>query len=144
MAVGVVIPYPVFQGFDDNGDPLDGGLLYAYVAGTSTLLDTFSEVTLTTQNTNPVVLNAAGRATIYLTPATSYKLVLKTAAGVSVWSQDNVTVAAATGIVTTIIAGSGVSITSTGATAGTGDVTISVASSTGDGDQQILGVQVFS
>ena len=144
MAVGVVTPYPVFQGFGDDGDPLGGGLFYAFVAGTSTPLATYSDVGLTTPQTHPIVLNAAGRATIFLTPATSYKLVLKTSAGVSVWSQDNVTVAAATGIVTTIIAGSGVSITSTGATAGTGDVTISVASSTGDGYQQILGVQVFS
>jgi len=83
------MPDPVFTGWDDNGDPLSGGLLYTYSAGTTTPLATYSDVGLTTPNANPVVLNSAGRATVYLS-ATSYKFVLKTSAGATVWTQDNV------------------------------------------------------
>jgi hypothetical protein len=89
MATGTVMPSPVFTGFDSNGDPVSGGLLYVYDAGTSTPATTYSDVNLTIANANPVVLNSAGRAVVYLAGA-SYKFVLKTAAGATVWSQDNV------------------------------------------------------
>lgn len=89
MAVGTVMPNPKFTGLDTNGNPLSGGLLYTYSAGTTDPLDTFSDVGLTTANANPVVLDAAGRATIYLTPA-SYKFVLKDSLGTTIWTQDNV------------------------------------------------------
>lgn len=93
MAQGTVMPSPWFSGFDDNGDPLVGGLLYTYAAGTSTPLATYSDVNLTTANANPVVLDAAGRATVYLL-ASAYKFVLKTSAGVTVRTQDNVSAVA--------------------------------------------------
>lgn len=86
---GTPMPVPRQQFFDNNGDPLAGGLLYAYLAGTTTPADTYANVSLTTPNANPVVLDSSGRATIYL-DALSYKFELKTSAGVSVWSQDNV------------------------------------------------------
>lgn len=89
MANGTVMPSPVFTGWDNNGDPLSGGLLYTYEAGTTTPLATYSEVTLTTPNANPVVLDSAGRAVVYLS-ATSYKFLLKNAAGSTIWTQDNV------------------------------------------------------
>jgi hypothetical protein len=89
MAVGTVAPNPKFHGFDNDGNPLSGGLLYTYSAGTTTPLDTYSDVNLTTPNANPVVLDAAGRATIYLTPA-SYKFIQKDSAGNTIWTQDNV------------------------------------------------------
>ena len=126
MATGVVIPVPKAQFFDNDGDALAGGLLYAYAAGTSTPQDTFSDVGLTTPNTNPVVLDAAGRATIYLTPSTAYKFVLKTSTGTTLWTQDNVTVAAVAAGVTQLVAGTGISQSHTGATSGTGVVTVSV------------------
>lgn len=126
MPVGVVIPMPKAQFLDDSGNPLVGGLLYSYAAGTSTPLSTYSDSALTTPNANPVVLDAAGRATIYLTPATSYKFTLKTAAAATVWTQDAVTVTAADAIVTSIIAGTNITVGYTGPTAGTGDVTVGV------------------
>jgi hypothetical protein len=89
MATGTYAPSPVFTAWDDNGDPLSGALLYTYAAGTVTPLATYSEVTLTTPNANPIVCDAAGRATIFLSP-TSYKWILKTAAGVTVWTRDNI------------------------------------------------------
>ena len=68
---------------------MPGGLLYTYTAGTSTPAATYSDSTLLTPNANPIVLDAAGRCVIYI-DATSYKFTLKTAAGVTVWTQDNI------------------------------------------------------
>lgn len=90
--IGTVLPAPVTQFVDTNGVPLSGGLLYACVAASAcpgTPLATYSNSILTVPNTNPVVLDAAGRATVYLSPAT-YKFVLQTSAAVTVWTQDNV------------------------------------------------------
>ena len=50
------------QYFDDAGDPLVSGKIYVYQSGgTSTAKDTYADVALTTLNTNPVILTAAGR-----------------------------------------------------------------------------------
>lgn len=55
------------QFFDNNGDPLNGGLIYSYVAGTAfgTPLATYTNATGSTPAANPVVLNSAGRADIW-------------------------------------------------------------------------------
>jgi hypothetical protein len=79
-----------FQAFDDNGDPLVGGLLSTYLSGTTTLKSTYTDATLATPNTNPVQLNARGEAQVWL-GSNAYTFVLKTAAGVTVWSIDGVT-----------------------------------------------------
>jgi hypothetical protein len=89
------MPVPKMQFLDDNGSPLPGGKLYAYQAGTSVLLDTYSDEALTTPNANPVILDSAGRATVFLSLGVGYKFVLKTSADVTVWSQDNVSVPSA-------------------------------------------------
>lgn len=89
MATGTVMPSPVFTGFDNNGDPLSGGKLYTYAAGTTTPLATYTDVGLLTPNANPIILDSGGRATVFLR-STSYKFVLKTSADVTVWTQDNV------------------------------------------------------
>lgn len=70
--------------------PCNGCLLSTFSAGTTTPLATYSESTGTTPNANPLVLASDGSATIYLTNA-SYKFVLKTAAGATIWTQDQVT-----------------------------------------------------
>lgn len=67
------------QFFSDLGAPLAGGLLTSYLSQTSTPSPTFRDA-LGTPNTNPVVLDATGRAVIYLAPLT-YKLVLTDALG---------------------------------------------------------------
>jgi hypothetical protein len=81
-----------WQFFDNNGVPLAGGLLYTYAAGTTTPLATYTTSSGLTANTNPIVLDAAGRpaSEIWLSPV-AYKLVLKTSAGVQLWSMDNIT-----------------------------------------------------
>ncbi len=50
------------QFFDDDGNPLSGGKLHFTVSGTNdTDKDTFADALGTTPNTNPVILDAAGR-----------------------------------------------------------------------------------
>ncbi|MHB1260324.1 MAG: hypothetical protein ACYC2H_01270 [Thermoplasmatota archaeon] len=86
---GTPMPVPRQQFFDNNGDPLVGGFLDVYLAGTTTRTDSYSDAALTTPNPNPVELDSAGRAAIFL-DALSYKFVLKNALGVLIWSQDEV------------------------------------------------------
>lgn len=74
--------------FDANGDPLAGGKVYTYAAGTTTPLATYSDQAGTTPNANPVVLDARGEATIFW-GAGPYKVSLYTSADVLVWTQDN-------------------------------------------------------
>lgn len=71
--------------FDANGNPLSGGKIYAYADGTSSLLNTYSNSALSSANTNPVVLNSAGKPpqNIYLSAA-AYRLELYTSADVLV------------------------------------------------------------
>lgn len=96
-ADGTLMGVPKFTGFDDNGHPVVYGKLCAYIAGTSSAQATYSDVGLQTPNHNPALLDAAGRATVFLSPGASYKFILMTAGtdqtcttGTTVWSQDNV------------------------------------------------------
>lgn len=58
-----------------DGVPIVGGQLFFYITQTSTALDTWSDVGLTTPNTNPVVADASGHfGSIFLTPAQAYKV----------------------------------------------------------------------
>lgn len=74
----------------DGSTPAAGGLLYTYAANSTTPQATYTNRAGTVANANPIVLDAAGRATIYLDPALTYDYVLKTAAGVTVWTQEDV------------------------------------------------------
>lgn len=96
MATGAYSPRPDFTLFDDSGNIVPGGKLETYLAGTATPVATFTDVGLTTPNANPVVMDAAGRATIFLTPGVSYKYIAKTAAGVTLWTRDNINAGAFT------------------------------------------------
>lgn len=97
FAQGTLAPQPFFLGLDTNGNPIVSGKLCTYIAGTATPEPTYTTSALTVANANPVILNAAGRATVFLRPGTSYKFVLYTAGsdttcntGTLVWSQDNI------------------------------------------------------
>lgn len=50
---------------DGNGDPLDGGLVAMYVPNSTTFKDTWQDELQTILNTNPIILDSAGRAIIY-------------------------------------------------------------------------------
>lgn len=84
------MPNTQFQAVDANGKPLSGGLVYTYAAGTTTPLPSYTDSTGSTQNPNPVVLDTAGRASIWLAQA-AYKIVVEDSTGTVQWSQDNVT-----------------------------------------------------
>ncbi len=88
--MGDILPLsnPKFQLFDSNGNPLVGGKIYSYEAGGVTAKATYSEYTLTTENANPVVLDARGEANIFLGSGHT-KLVAKTSADVTLWTLDN-------------------------------------------------------
>ncbi len=79
---GTLLPIPFLYVLDANGEIVPGALGYFEAAGTSSPIDTFSEITLTTANPNPLVADAAGRlGPIYVNPNLSYKLTLRTPAG---------------------------------------------------------------
>lgn len=81
-----------WQFFDDNGVPLAGGLIYTYLSGTSTPATTYTSSSGATPNTNPIVLDAAGRVAeeVWLTDDVQYRLVLQTALSVQIWLKDNI------------------------------------------------------
>jgi hypothetical protein len=80
---------PKLQFFDNDGNPLVGGKLYTYAAGTTTPLATYTDSTGATPNTNPVILDSRGEANVWLA-AQSYKFVLKTSTDSTIWTVDNV------------------------------------------------------
>lgn len=82
-------PYIFWQEFDNSGLPLTGGLVYTYAAGTTTPKATYTDSTGGTPNANPVVLDSAGRAAIWLGDG-GYKFVIKTSAGATISTVDNV------------------------------------------------------
>lgn len=83
---------PVFkkQPLDQNGRPLAGAKLYSYITGTSTPLRTFADARGSAFNTNPVVFDASGRATVFIDQTLSYRFVLIDANGVLRWELDQV------------------------------------------------------
>lgn len=90
MALGPLIGWINRQFTDDVGNVLSGGLVYAFLAGTDTPTDTYTTSALNVANANPVVLDAAGRATIYLDPSINYKFIVSTSADVEVYTLDDV------------------------------------------------------
>ena len=90
MATGTVMPVPRIQFLDADGDPLSGGKLYTYAAGTTNNLATYTTSDLSgSANANPVVLDAGGRATVFLQPK-AYKFKLDNSSDVEQWVQDNI------------------------------------------------------
>lgn len=79
---------PMFRAFDSNGEPLSGGQLDTYEEGSSTPKSSFADGTGLVTNPNPVVLDAAGRAEVWLEG--KYKLRLRNSAGAIQWTMDNI------------------------------------------------------
>jgi len=102
------------QFFDNTGLPLNGGLIYTYQAGSTTPLATYTDVNGTIANSNPIVLDSSGRtpSEIWLTYGFNYKFVVKTSAGTTLGTYDNLY-----GII-------GVAGTSTGTTIPTGMISL--------------------
>lgn len=94
---------------DSSGNPLSGGKLYTYAAGTSTPQATYSDAAGAVPNANPVVLNSRGEATIFWSSA-PYKAVLKDSADVEIWSQDNLEIALIASDLASTAAGNGAAL----------------------------------
>jgi hypothetical protein len=82
-------PMPKFIAFTDAGLPLVGGKLYTYIAGTATPKATYTDNTGDTANTNPVILDAAGRANVWLSSGL-YKFIMKDSTDAIIWTVDNI------------------------------------------------------
>jgi len=79
---------PKLQFFDANGNPLAGGKLYSYAAGTTTPLATYTDYGGGTANSNPVILDSRGEANVWFGTG-QYKLKLTDADDVEVYTVDN-------------------------------------------------------
>ena len=81
-----------WQFFDNNGIPLSGGILYTYAAGTTTPLATYTTNIANVYNSNPIILNGAGRLAdeIWLSAGVTYKFVLEDSNNVVIGTYDNI------------------------------------------------------
>lgn len=88
----VLSPTTLSKFFDNNGAPLAFGKLTTYAAGTTNPLVTYTDSTGGTPNTNPIVLNFRGEASIWLQPNTAYKYALTDSLGNAIpgWPIDNI------------------------------------------------------
>jgi hypothetical protein len=89
--MATIAPVFKFQFLDGNGNPLTAGKLYTYFNGTTVPRTTYTTAAETTPNTNPIILDSAGRADIFLTAGVAYKFVLANAGNVTQYTVDNIT-----------------------------------------------------
>jgi len=76
--------FPIHQFFDNNGDPLAGGLVYTYEPGSTTPKTAYTDAALSIAHTNPVVLDAYGRPTSPIWCDGETKIVVKTSGDVQI------------------------------------------------------------
>lgn len=85
------IPVPKIQFWvPGTGQPLAGGFVYTYAAGTTSPLATFTDSSGNVANPDPVPLDSNGSANIWLLGNECYKIVVQTSAAVQVQSTDNI------------------------------------------------------
>ena len=104
-----LMPQGKQQYFSNAGIPLVGGKVYTYVAGTTTPLATYTDSGGGTPNTNPVILDSRGEASIFFGTA-NYKIVLQDSTGATIWTQDNLPGNAAASVLASLAASSGSSL----------------------------------
>lgn len=80
-----LVPAGKQQFVDINGKPLVGGQVFFYQVGTNTAKSTYQDINLTILNTNPVILDARGQASIY--GSGNYRQVLQDSVGNLIWDQ---------------------------------------------------------
>lgn len=81
------------QLFNDNGDPLAGGKIYTYLAGSTTPATTYTTSAGNIAHSNPIQLDAAGRVPsgeIWLTNGIFYKFIVEDAASNLIGTYDNI------------------------------------------------------
>lgn len=95
--MGFPLINPANQFLDNSGNVLAGGKLFSYVVGTSTKKTTYNDADLDPShaNTNPIVLDSAGRCAVFLVDDEEYKFVLCPSTDTDpptnpIWTRDNV------------------------------------------------------
>lgn len=84
-----IAPYVFFQEFGNSGEVLAGGKIYTYEAGTTTPKATYTTPDEAVANANPIILDAYGRADVYLASG-AYKFSLYDANDVLIKTVDNI------------------------------------------------------
>jgi hypothetical protein len=81
-----------WQFFSNDGVPLAGGKIYSYIAGTSTLSPTYTTSAGNIANSNPIILDSAGRTPqeVWLTSGQLYKFILRDSADTLIGTYDNI------------------------------------------------------
>lgn len=81
------------QQTDANGNPLVGGKIYTYLAGTSTPAATYTDSTSGTSQANPIILNSLGlpASPIWMLGGQALKFIFKDSADVLIRTVDNIT-----------------------------------------------------
>lgn len=82
-------PTPRQRFVDGNGDPLAGGKLYTYYAGTLNPVVTYTD-NGGSENTNPIILDANGACDLWLSDTTNYKFALTDSSDVPVETVDDI------------------------------------------------------
>lgn len=84
-------PVPRMQFLSPAGVPLAGGFVYTYASGTSTPLASYTDQSGSSQNTNPLVLDAGGFGSLWLQSSLAYRIVVTDANNVQQYLVDGVT-----------------------------------------------------
>ena len=104
MTTMFLSPTPYMGLLANNGQPLAGGLMFTYVAGSTTKQNAYTDSTGTTALPNPIVLNVRGDVApssigtscgLWLNPTLNYKIVLAPAGDTDppanpIWTLDQV------------------------------------------------------
>lgn len=98
---------PKRQFFDSNGNPLSGGKVYTYEAGTSTPLATYTDKGAGTANSNPIILDSRGEADIWLS-SSAYKISVYDSDDNLIYTVDDVSIVNDGSITTAMIADSAI------------------------------------
>ncbi len=88
-------PLPKQRFTDANGNPLSGGKVFTYAAGTNTKQNSYTDSTGATPNANPVILDSRGEAAIWLDQTLAYKVTLSPSTDTDpptspIWTIDNI------------------------------------------------------
>jgi hypothetical protein len=115
MAIAVFTGF--FQLCDNSGDPLNGGSVTVYQAGTTTPIQLYNDDDLAggQETTNPITLDSAGRHAITYFSTQSYKVLVKNSSGSTIYTVDNIDPGIPVGSGALAIANGGTGATSAGA-----------------------------
>lgn len=84
-------PTPRLQFFDNDGTVLAGGKVFTYESGGTTPQSAYTTAAGDIPHANPIVLDSAGRATIFLGAGLTYRFVVKRSDNTTLYTVDGIT-----------------------------------------------------